>query len=79
MGESIETDDIPGGSTKYLLGTDQWGRELLSRVIYGARISLIVAAVTLGIGGTIGGALGLVRTGWGDFSVRQRPAYEIHR
>ena len=53
----------PGGSTKFLLGTDQLGRDLLSRIIYGARISLIAAAVTLGVGGSIGVLLGLV-AGW---------------
>lgn len=54
---------MEGGSTEYLLGTDHLGRDVLSRVIYGARISLIVAAVTLGVGGTIGVVLGLV-AGW---------------
>jgi peptide/nickel transport system permease protein len=54
---------MEGGSTEYLLGTDHLGRDVLSRVIYGTRISLIVAAVTLGVGGTIGVALGLL-SGW---------------
>ncbi len=54
---------LSGGSTTYLLGTDQLGRDMLSRIIHGARISLVVAAVTLGIGGTIGVALGLA-AGW---------------
>jgi len=54
---------MSGGSTTYLLGTDHLGRDMLSRIIHGARVSLIVAAVTLGIGGTIGVALGLV-AGW---------------
>jgi len=52
-----------GGSTNYLLGTDQLGRDILSRIIFGARISLVVAAVTLGVGGGLGVLLGLV-SGW---------------
>src|SRR5215472_11605694 len=31
-----------GGSTKYLLGTDQLGRDMLSRLIFGARVSVVV-------------------------------------
>src|SRR5918999_2301690 len=54
---------VEGGSTEYLLGIDHLGRDVLSRVIHGARISLVVAAVTLGVGGTIGVALGLA-SGW---------------
>ena len=60
---------LEGGSTKYLLGTDHLGRDSLSRVIFGARISLIVGAVTLGVGGVFGVLLGLVAGyygGWVD-------------
>jgi peptide/nickel transport system permease protein len=52
-----------GGSTEYLLGTDHLGRDVMTRVIYGARISLIVAVVALGVGGIVGVSSGLV-AGW---------------
>ena len=51
------------GTSNHLLGTDQQGRDMLSRILHGARISLIVAAVTLPTGGTIGVVLGLL-AGW---------------
>lgn len=54
---------LEGGTTEHLLGTDHLGRDVLSRMIFGARISLIVAAVTLGLGGTTGVILGLL-AGW---------------
>src|SRR5262245_58789328 len=43
-----------GGSWNHLLGTDVLGRDVLSRLIYGARVSLVVAAVALLAGGGIG-------------------------
>ena len=65
IGDSIEVEEVlrAGGSSKYWLGTDQLGRDILSRIIYGARISLLAAAVTLGVGGSIGVLLGLI-AGW---------------
>src|SRR5262249_5165701 len=42
---------MEGGSTDYLLGTDALGRDILSRLIGGARTSLVVAVVGLLIGG----------------------------
>src|SRR3989475_7789678 len=47
-----------GGSTKHLLGTDVLGRDVLSRLIYGARVSLIVAAAALLAGGGVGLVVG---------------------
>jgi peptide/nickel transport system permease protein len=48
-----------GGSAQHLLGTDKLGRDILSRIIYGARVSLAVSAVAIIVGGIIGTALGL--------------------
>ena len=73
MGDIIVMETGSGtraaGSTKFLLGTDVLGRDILSRIIFGARISLIVAAVTLGVGGGIGVGVGLLSGyygGWMD-------------
>lgn len=49
-----------GGNPSYLLGTDTLGRDLLTRIFYGGRISLEVALLVLVIGGTIGLAAGII-------------------
>ena len=49
-----------GGSSEFILGTDPLGRDILSRLIEGARISLIVVTVVLSIGLAAGVTLGLV-------------------
>ena len=48
------------GSKRFWLGTDQLGRDTLSRVIHGARISLRVGFISAGIGVTVGALIGLV-------------------
>mgnify|MGYP002834394742 FL=1 len=55
------------GSANHLLGTDQQGRDILSRIIHGARGSLLVSAVTLLIGGTVGVTLGLLADWYGGW------------
>ncbi|NKE67804.1 ABC transporter permease [Ramlibacter sp. RBP-2] len=59
----------PEGSRKYLLGTDDQGRDILSALIYGARISLVVGVTSVILSMIIGVALGLLagfRGGWTD-------------
>ncbi|UCH25494.1 MAG: ABC transporter permease [Trueperaceae bacterium] len=48
------------GEVEFLLGTDGLGRDVLSRLIYGARISLLVGFIAVLIGGTMGTSLGLL-------------------
>ena len=49
-----------GGTFEHLLGTDELGRDILSRMIFGARISLLVGFVAVVLSGFIGTCLGLV-------------------
>jgi len=58
-----------GGSTKYLLGTDQLGRDVLSRLMFGARVSMVVGFTAVIFAGVIGTALGILSGylgGWVD-------------
>src|SRR5512134_787774 len=57
------------GSMEFILGTDHMGRDVLSRIIYGSRISLIVATTAVCVAGVIGTILGILsgfRGGWVD-------------
>lgn len=61
---------VPPGSPGHLLGTDQFGRDLLSRVLYGARLSLFVGLASVALGLVFGVLLGLLA---GYFSQLDRP------
>ncbi|MDO9445024.1 MAG: ABC transporter permease, partial [Dehalococcoidia bacterium] len=50
--------EAPGG--RFLLGTDALGRDILSRVLHGARISLVVAGGAVGLGTGVGLLVGLI-------------------
>ena len=58
--DRIREGCCPGPSTDYLLGVDQLGRDELSRVLYGARYSLLIGVVSVSIGLSIGMVIGAI-------------------
>jgi peptide/nickel transport system permease protein len=61
-----------GGSTAHLLGTDSLGRDIVARLLHGARLSLWIAAVVLLAGGLTGTVLGMISgyfSGWVDEAI----------
>ena len=50
---------VEDGEWRYLLGTDHLGRDLVSRIIYGSRVSLVVGFAAVAIGAALGIALGV--------------------
>jgi peptide/nickel transport system permease protein len=57
---SVLQNNAPPGTAGHLLGTDQNGFDILSRLVWGGRVSLVVAGGVLVLGMTIGGAIGVV-------------------
>lgn len=66
-----ETSDrfLPAGNPKYLLGTDFLGRDVLSRIIHGSRVSLVIAGLSVGMAILLGVTAGVIAGffgGWVD-------------
>ena len=67
----IATDDsavLKGPSISHLMGTDNFGRDILSRVVYGARLSLRMGFVAIVIALVIGTAIGLIAGAYGGWT-----------
>lgn len=66
--DPFETKPIPyqppfwaeGGTSEYLLGTDGQGRDMVSRLLYGARLTLSIAILAVALGGGVGILVGLI-------------------
>ncbi|MCA0920149.1 ABC transporter permease [Pseudooceanicola nanhaiensis] len=51
---------MKGGVPEHLLGTDGQGRDILSRLLYGSRLTLLIGLVAVGLGGAVGSFIGLL-------------------
>ena len=72
LGDQVEIVLRPAGSWTRPLGTDKLGRDILSRVIHGARMSLIVSLAVIAIAGVVGTVLGITAGyfgGWVDYLI----------
>jgi peptide/nickel transport system permease protein len=60
VGDQLSILRRPGGSSKFLLGTDKNGMDVFSRIIHGARIALMVSLLAIVLSGVIGVTLGML-------------------
>ena len=69
--ESCNTNGVPLGRHEkvyhFVLGADQLGRDIVSRIVYGARLSLSLAAIAIAIGTVFGTSVGLIAGYYGGF------------
>ena len=56
----LEPPVFAGGTWNHVLGTDLTGRDILTRIIYGSRVSITIAGIGIAIAGTIGITLGII-------------------
>jgi peptide/nickel transport system permease protein len=66
QGDIVATRFLPP-SLEHFMGTDRFGRDIFSRVLYGARISLSIGFIAMGIGVTVGTVLGAIAGYFGGF------------
>ncbi|HUY73223.1 MAG TPA: ABC transporter permease [Candidatus Dormibacteraeota bacterium] len=64
---AISTAILQPPSGQHVLGTDNFGRDIFSRIIYGARVSLRMGFVAVAIGAVIGTTMGVVAGAYGGF------------
>jgi peptide/nickel transport system permease protein len=68
----VSTQRLIGPTPEFPFGTDALGRDVLSRVLFGARLSIRVAVLSVAIATIVGGALGLISgylAGWADLVI----------
>jgi peptide/nickel transport system permease protein len=63
----ILSDRMQGPSAVHLMGTDQFGRDILSRILYGARVSLIVGVMGVAVAMVVGVAIGALAAFYGKW------------
>jgi peptide/nickel transport system permease protein len=71
--QQIPNASLLGPSARHLLGTDQVGRDLFARTLYGIRVDLLVVFVAVPAGAVIGSLAGLAATlwSWGDVIIQR--------
>ncbi len=67
QGDIVATRYLPP-SAQHLMGTDKFGRDIFSRVLYGARISLSIGFIAVGLGVVLGGAIGAIAGYFGKWT-----------
>jgi peptide/nickel transport system permease protein len=64
----MDADLLTGPSARHLLGTDDLGRDILSRIVHGASVSVLVGVISMGTAAVVGVPLGLIAGYRGGFA-----------
>ncbi len=58
--ERLQPPVFAGGTSDHILGTDKTGRDMLSRILHGSRISILISVIGIAIAGSVGVTLGVI-------------------